>query len=428
LLNRLLVNKQFAQIWLSGAVSSVGDSVFDITVLLWISTVLARGQPWAPAAASGVLIAVLVPTIVVGPLAGVYVDRWDPRRTMLWSDAIRAVLVGGLVALPLLPPGALPVTVQLVTVYAVVVLNTVVSRFFTPARFTIIADIVPADDQSRASGITQGTSAAAGIIGPPLAAPLLFTAGIEWALILNALSFVLSYVVIRNVRMPDVEVQRSATGDGTGFWREFRVGLQTMMRSRVIRTMVIVGVIANIAAQVFNALGVFFVITNLHTQARFFGFQDTMLGTGVVIGAAVAGWLGVRLGPARTIWVSLVLFGLFLGVYARMSSFLIALGVLLLAAIPLGAMNTAVSPLLVRTVPREVLGRVFATFIPAIQSMSILGVAVAGWLSSSVLRGLDARVLGVHFGTYDTIFLAGGVILVIAGVYAAVALREPSTS
>jgi len=185
--------------------------------------------------------------------------------------------------------------------------------------------------------------------------------------------------------------------------------------------MVIVAVIANIAAQVFNALGVFFVVVNLHTQARFFGLQDTMLGTGVVIGAAAAGWLGARMGLARTIWASLVLFGVFFGAYARTSSFLVGLGFLLLMAVPLGAMNTAVSPLLVRAVPRDVLGRVFAAFIPAIQSMGIVGVAVAGWLSSSVLRGLDARVLGVHFGTYDTIFLAGAAIVVISGIYAAFA-------
>ena len=82
------------------------------------------------------------------------------------------MLVGCLVVLPLLPTGTLPVSVQLVIVYAVVVLSTVASRFFTPARFTVVADIVPAADQSRASGITQATSATAAIIGPPLAAPL----------------------------------------------------------------------------------------------------------------------------------------------------------------------------------------------------------------------------------------------------------------
>jgi len=217
LLIRLLVNRQFAQVWLAGAVSTVGDFVFDTTVLLWISTVLARGQPWAPTAASGVLIAVLVPTVAVGPLPGVFVDRWDPRRTMLWSDAIRAVLVGGgLVALPLLPSGTLPVPVELAVVYAAIVCNTVVSRFFVPARFTIIADLVPEHKQSRASSITQATGAAAGIIGPPLAAPLLFTAGVEWALALNALSFVFSFAVIRSVRAPAAPVRGSAVGDAGG--------------------------------------------------------------------------------------------------------------------------------------------------------------------------------------------------------------------
>jgi MFS family permease len=283
LLNRLLVNRQFARVWLAGAVSTVGDFVFDTTVLLWISTVLARGQPWAPTAASGVLIAVLVPTVVVGPLAGVFVDRWDARRTMLWSDAVRAALVGGLVGLPLLPSGALPVPAELVLVYAVIVLNTVVSRFFVPARFTIIADIVPEHDQARASGITQATSAAAGIIGPPLAAPLLFTAGVEWALALNALSFVFSYLVIWRVRAPATEARRSPAGDAGGFWWELRVGLATIGRIPIVRSMVIIAVIANIAAQVFNALGVFFVMVDLHTPARFFGLQDTMLGSGVVV-------------------------------------------------------------------------------------------------------------------------------------------------
>lgn len=422
MLNRLLVNGQFARIWLAGAVSSVGDFVFDTTVLLWISTVLARGQPWAPAAASGVLIAVLVPNVVIGPLAGVFVDRWDARRTMLWSDAIRAVLVGGLVALPMLPPGALPLTAQLVLVYTVIVLNTVVSRFFLPARFTINADVVPDRDQPRASGITQGTNAAAGIIGPPLAAPLLFTAGVEWALLLNALSFVFSYLVIWSVQPPAV-ARSEAPAERRDFWREFVAGLETIWRSRIVRAMLVMGVIANTAGQVFGALGVFFVILNLHTQARFFGLLDTMLGIGVIVGAGVAGWLSTRLGAGRTMWVGLLVFGLLFGVYARLSSFPVALAVLLLAAIPLGAMNTAVSPVLIRTVPRELLGRVFATFIPAIQSMGIVGVAVAGWLSSSVLLGLDVRVLGIHFGTYDTIFLAGSVIVVLAGVYGAVVLR-----
>jgi len=281
---------------------------------------------------------------------------------------------------------------------------------------------VPEHEQPRASGITQATYATAGIIGPPLAAPLLFTAGVEWALFLNALTFVFSYLVIRNVP-PSASRPPTSTRERTSFWHEFRVGLQTIVGSRVVLAMMVMGVIATTAGQVFGALGVFFVIFNLHTEARFFGLQDTMLGTGVVIGSAVAGWLGARLDPGRTMWVGLLVFGLLFCVYARLSSFPVALGILLLAAIPLGAMNTGIAPVLMRTVPRDVLGRVVATLMPAVQSMGIVGVAVAGWLSSSVLRGLDVRILSVHFGTYDTIFLAGGVIIMLAGVYGALALR-----
>ncbi|GAB3413982.1 MFS transporter [Flindersiella endophytica] len=422
IVDRFLINPRFARIWLAGAISWVGDFVFDTTVLLWISTELAKGKPWAPAAASGVMIAILVPNVVVGPLAGVFVDRWDPRRTMLWSDLISAITVGALVVLPLLPNGVLPLRVQLILLYTAIVLITVVSRFFTPARFTIIADIVPETQQSRAAGITQATSATAAIIGPPLAAPLLFTAGVQWALVLNALSFVVSYLLIRDVRA--TRTASAAGGARAGFWQEFRTGLKTIVDSRVVRTVLIMGVIANIAMQAFSALGVFFVIDNLHTEAKFFGLQDTMLGLGVVIGAAIAGAFGERLGLVRVIWVSMVLLGVGFGFYARTASFVVALGMLLLTAVPLGVMNTAFSPLLIRTVPRDVLGRVFATTTPAVQAMGIAGVAVAGWLSSSVLRDLDADVLGVHFGTYDTIFVAGAVLIVLSGLYAAAALRR----
>src|SRR5437867_6122718 len=116
MLSRLLINRQYAKLWFAGAISWVGDYVFDTTVLLWIATVLGRGKPWAPAAAAGVLIAALVPTVLVSPFAGVFVDRWDARRTMLGADAIRAVLVGALALLPLLPAGTLPVSAQLACV------------------------------------------------------------------------------------------------------------------------------------------------------------------------------------------------------------------------------------------------------------------------------------------------------------------------
>jgi MFS family permease len=420
-LSNLLINKQYARLWLAGVVSWVGDFIFDTILILWIATILAKGKPWAPTAVSGVLIAVLIPTIVVGPAAGVFVDRWDSRRTMLFADAIRAVLVGGLFVLPLMPRGTIPVAAQLACIYTVVFICSAVSRFFTPARFAVVADIVPADEQAKASAIGQSTMALAGIVGPPLAAPLLFTAGVQWALLANAASFVWSFLLVRSMRLAASDAKEPAARPG--FWPEMRAGLRAMLASRVLVAILLTAMICNFGAYLINTLNIFFVTVNLHTTARLFGVLDTAFGIGGVIGGVVAGAVGKRLGLSRTYSFSLLLVGLFFIVYARSTYFVAALGVLLLAAIPLAAMNTVVAPIIMKTVPREMLGRVFALLTPTIQVTGVVAVAVAGWLSSSALRGFHAQLGDLHFGTYDTIFLAAGAFIALSGCYAIAVLR-----
>jgi len=70
-----LINGNYARLWLGETVSVVGDYMFDTTLVLWVGTVLAKGQSWAPVAVSGVLLAVAVPQLLVAPVAGVFVDR-----------------------------------------------------------------------------------------------------------------------------------------------------------------------------------------------------------------------------------------------------------------------------------------------------------------------------------------------------------------
>jgi MFS family permease len=119
--------------------------VFDTTLVLWVGTVLLSGRSYAPAAESALLLCVAVATLVVGPIAGVFVDRWDRRRTMLRADLIRAGLVGILAAVAFLPADALPVPATLALIYAVVLLSATAAQFFNPARFALIGDVVEGD-------------------------------------------------------------------------------------------------------------------------------------------------------------------------------------------------------------------------------------------------------------------------------------------
>ncbi|HEY7358333.1 MAG TPA: hypothetical protein VH590_17755, partial [Ktedonobacterales bacterium] len=72
-----LINRNFGLLWSGQSISNIGDFVFSTTLVLWIASIIARGQTWAPLAVSAVLLATSVPTLLIGPVAGVFVDRWD---------------------------------------------------------------------------------------------------------------------------------------------------------------------------------------------------------------------------------------------------------------------------------------------------------------------------------------------------------------
>src|SRR5437773_1630237 len=174
-LRRALVNRNFAKLWYGQAVSAVGDTVFGTTLVLWVSQVLVRGSAWAPAAVSGILVAAGAAVGLVGPVAGVFVDRWNRKSTMMRTEAVRAAMVVGLTGLSFVPVRDLPVGLWLVAVYLVVFVLNASGQFFNPARFATTGDVVHGEeDRTRAAGLAEATTSAAGIIGPPIAAVNVF--------------------------------------------------------------------------------------------------------------------------------------------------------------------------------------------------------------------------------------------------------------
>jgi MFS family permease len=411
-----LINRNFALLWSGGAISNVGDFVFDTTLVLWIATSLAAGQSWAPLAVSGLLLAVLVPSLLLGPLAGVFVDRWDKRRTMLAMDALRTVLIAFLLVIPALG-SRLPVGVQLGTVYAIVVLATVCAQFFGPSRIALIGDIVPPEAQTKASGLTQITISLAVIVGPPIAGPLFVGLGIRWALIINALSFVVSFVSILAMRAPQ-SARSVAAGERGNVLREFAEGLRFFASSRTLRTMTVAVVTVMVGAGSINALDVFFATTNLHASPALYGWLGGAFGAGALLGGIGASVLAGRLGPARLFWIGILGGAVGIFVFSRMTSFVPGVIMLFLIAIPVAGCNVAVMPLLLAVTPRTLIGRVTGVFEPLISLASIASIAIAAVLVSTLLSGFHHTIGPVTFGPVDTIYSAAAVLCLVAGIYA----------
>jgi len=428
----ILMNRSFAVLWLGGTVSTLGDVIFDTTIVLWIAARLAGGQPWAPLAVTGSLVAVAIPTILIGPVAGVYADRWDKRRTMLTMDAIRVLLILALIpaagVLPLpLEPHSVPVWWRLGSIYTIVVLATVCAQFFNPSRTVVVADVVPSESQARAASLTLTTAALAGIIGPPLAAPLLFGLGVGWSLVFNALSFALSFLAILSLRLPDREEAVLAASPSSVF-REFLAGLHFYRTNHLLRVLLISAVLVSLGGGALVALDVFFTLFNLHAPASWYGILGGFEGAGSLVGAVGAGFIAERLGAARLFSLCLLAGGVLVLVYSRMTAFVPALLVIFLIGAAVAGVNVAVIPLIFQATPRDLLGRVMGVFTPAASLATMVSMVLAGFLVGTVLHGLHANLVGFIFGPVDTVFAGTGLVILIGAVYATSSLWASETA
>ncbi|MGP3636559.1 MFS transporter [Streptomyces sp. 24-1644] len=432
-----LINRDYTRLWFGQAVSSVGDAVFSTTLVLWVATVLAKDETWAPVAVSGVLMASSAAVLVIGPLAGVFVDRWNKRVTMLRTEVLRIGLVAVLTAVSFLPIDALPAGAWLALVYATVLLLHAAGQFFSPARFAILADLVTGDaDRARAAGIAQATGETAWIIGPPLAAPLLFTAGLQWAMLFNALSYAVSYIAIRSigVRPPTAGTAapgatgKSASRQRPSVRREFADGLRFFARSRFLVALLLLAVIGQFGIGALSTLNVFFTTDNLNASAHLYGYIGMAMGVGGITGALCGGRVVQWLGARRSTWISLLVSGVLLVAYSRQTGFIGGIALLFVFTVPLTVLNTAMAPLLLAAAPADYLGRVMAVFYPVTKLASMLSAVLSGWLAGSVLKDVAGSAGGLRFGPIDTIFAVSGLIVVVSGVFAFFALPRTETA
>jgi MFS family permease len=422
-IRRFLINRDFALLCGGQAVSILGDWVFNLTLILWVATRIAPNQPWA---VSGVLLAASIPTLVIGPVAGVFVDRWDKRRTMLTMDALRAGLITALILLsgsiPTITESTVSAIRPLGEIYGIVALCSTCGQFFGPARLALIGDIVAEPDRPRASSLELTTAYLALVVGPAISAPLFFGFGVQWALAVNALSFLVSFLAVLAIQAPPA-AGSPAKGQPSRFLGEFVAGLQFFKGNRILRTILVSIVLAILGFGALDALNIFFVTRNLHAPARFFSLTTTALGVGGIIGAVLAGLFAVRLGVVRTFWLSIVALGIIVLVYSRQTSFGPALVLVALLGIPNSAANVTLGPIMLHVTPRGFIGRVSGVLMPVISAASTISIAAAGFLAGTVLHGLHTRLLGSTWGPVDSIFTGTGLLTVAGGWYAMINLR-----
>ena len=143
-----------------------------------------------------------------------------------------------------------------------------------------------------------------------------------------------------------------------------------------------------------------------------------------ICGALLTPLLVTRLGSVHLFWLGMMVAGLLFLVYSRLNSFLPALIIVFLIGIPLATLYTVVGPMIMHITPPYLLGRVTSLLSLCQSFFTLAATLVAGILTSTLLRSFHTKILGMMFGTYDTIVAIEGLFILLGGIYAWWKLRQ----
>ncbi|HLI90949.1 MAG TPA: MFS transporter [Ktedonobacteraceae bacterium] len=401
----LLINRNFALLAAGQAISNIGDFVYSTTLLIWVFALT-----HSAAAVSGVLVAQYAPVFLLGPIAGVFVDRWDRRRTMVVSDMIRALVS----LLPLIAPAPL----RLPAIYASVAVIAGCGRFFMPAKSAVLQVIVADRQQPQAASISQATFALSIIVGPALASPLYFVVGPVVAVLINAASYLVSALSLLALRAPRRALHPYAFQRDRGtvmgidaVLGELRSGFGFVVKTRTLLMIVVMALVAMLGSGSLNALDIVFVSRNLHVSTSIYGFLVAVGGIGALAGAIGAGVMAKWVSARRLLTGGVILTGAGITIYAFQTWYIAALVISFLMGMPQGAIEVGFGPLLIKSTPRVMMGRAQSVIDTSMYAASLISIGLSGYLG--------------QFLPVNVIFAACGILIALSGILGWFSIPEP---
>ncbi len=389
-----LAHRPFRALFGGKVVSNLGDWL-DILALL---TLILYRWNLGPLAWGAYLTAMTAPYALVGPVAGVWVDRLPRRTVMIVCDLARMVVVLGLVWAP-----------NLAAVLVLVTIKSTFSTFFNPAEQAMIRSTVPDDDLVAANSLNKLSDNGARLLGPGLGGLILAVAGLRGAFVADSISFLLSALIL--TRLPRLSAPPATAQTTRRFWPEFRAGVTHIARRRALVMAVGSMIAAAFLIRATDTVGVV-VLKDLGVTETQLGLSFTCLGIGYVAGAIVVGQWGHRVSPLLVIGLAVLELGslmamMGMAVVEQMSGggvdFFAAFVSRTLLGVGFATGGVTYGAIVQRETPADLMGRVSAT-------TEMLTTVVP--LAAPFLVSLIAAWLGVGWA----FAIAGGGLMIVGAV------------
>jgi MFS family permease len=355
-------SRDFVLMWMAQLVSTAGSALADLAAGIYVY------QRTGSAFLVGVtLMATVVPSLAVGLLAGVFVDRFDRRWVMIISNIGQGVIVA---LIPLL------LGVHFFFLFALILLNAGVKQFFDPAYEALIPELASEEELAAANAYLSIASFGSTAIGFA-AAGFLTAISIEWAFYVDAMTFVFSAACVLLLKIrPKVEVDEEARI--ANILQNLKLGARTIWDTPMLRSLFGLGVPVFFAFGLWNVLLLPMAIKVLGGTEFEYGLQEGLTSIGFVIGSLFMAKYAHRLQTG--LWIFVGTMGMALSGIAYALSPTMFIGIVFVAIS--GFFNSPASvarqTLLQLHTPRELRGRVFAALFVMRDVIFVAGMAGAG--------------------------------------------------
>lgn len=381
----------FFVIWTGQQISLIGSVAAQFALVWWLT----RTTGSATVLAMATLVA-LLPTIVLGPIAGAYIDRWNRRAVMIVADSMIALVSLWLAYLFWRD------AMQVWHVYVVMLLRSLGGSFHWPAMSASTSLMVPERHLARVAGLNQAMNGILSIVGAPLGALLMELLPLHGVMLVDWGTAALAVVPLFFVHIP--QPQRPEMARRSSIWSDIGEGLRYVRGWPGLLVLIGAALIFKIALTPASSLLPLLVSEHFRGSAAQLSMMEAVLGVGILIGGLVlSAWGGFRRRILTTLG-GIVVFSVCFAVLGLLPAhmFPVAVGSMFVVGLVLPMIDGPIMAIFQANIAPEVQGRVFALLSSLFSLTSPIGLILAGpisdWLGLQiwyVAAGLLCGVIGL---------------------------------
>lgn len=383
----------FLVIWGGQVLSWIGSRVAMFALIWWLTDKTGSATVLASAT-----LAAMLPQILLGPVAGVYVDRLNRRMVMIAAD--------GLIALVSLWLAIMFWTgqIQVWHVYVIMIVRELGGMFHWPAMQSSTSLMVPKEHLARVAGLNQAINGGLSIVGPALGAALLAVGELHHAMLLDVFTALLAIVPLLVVIIPQPERRAAQKQGESSVWADLREGASYVFHWRGLMILTGMALVFKIALTPAFSLMPLLVKEHFDGGAPQLALMQSVLGVGIILGGLLLGvWGGFKPRILTTI-TSITVIGFMLVILGALPPgwFAVAVMVAFVNGACIALCDGPLFAALQSTIAPEIQGRVFMIFASLVNLTAPIGLAIAGPVTDLagiqvwyVVAGLLCAAMGV---------------------------------